>query len=75
GDAEESSPARRSFELPASVRVERISPEETGGPSRRRFLFSPDGASPAFEIVLGNDRRQVVVTSNPLTGFPKVTEL
>ena len=67
--------ARRSFELPASVRVERISPEETGSPSRRRFLFSPDGASPAFEIILGNERRQVVVTSNPLTGFPRITEL
>jgi len=70
-----SSRARRSFELPASVRVERITPEEPGSPPRRRFLFSPDGASPAFEITLSNDRRQAVVTSNPLTGFPKVTEL
>lgn len=73
-DSKASSRARRSFELPASVRVERISPEEPGGPSRRRFLFSPDGAAPAFEIVLSNDRRQVVVTSNPLTGFPRITE-
>jgi hypothetical protein len=70
-----SAPARRSFELPATVRVERISPEETGSPTRRRFLFSPDGGAPAFEIVLGNDRRQTVVTSNPLTGFPRITEL
>ena len=70
---------RRSFELPASVRVERILPEEdafrdaqarVGHP--RRFLFSPDGNAPAFEIVLGNDRRQAAVRSNPLTGFPKV---
>jgi len=82
GDLERSGPAqagsarsRRSFELPATVRVERISPEETGSPTRRRFLFSPDGGAPAFEIVLGNDRRQAVVTSNPLTGFPRITEL
>jgi type II secretion system protein H len=80
GDLERSganvpAPARRSFELPATVRVERISPEETGSPTRRRFLFSPDGGAPAFEIVLGNDRRQAVVTSNPLTGFPRITEL
>ena len=79
--------SRRSFELPASVRVERILPEETiganGGGFRgrfgreapRRFLFSPDGGAPAFEIVLGNDRRQAAVRSNPLTGFPKVEEL
>ena len=67
--------SRRSFELPASVRVERILPEETRDESTRRFLFSPDGNAPAFEIVLGNDRRQVAVRSNPLTGFPKVAEL
>jgi len=67
--------SRRSFELPGSVRVERILPEETRSESTRRFLFSPDGGSPAFEIILGNDRRQAVVTSNPLTGFPRVTEL
>lgn len=72
--------SRRSFELPASVRVERILPEEIprlrareGRP--RRFLFSPDGNAPAFEIVLGNDRRQAAVRSNPLTGFPRVVEL
>ena len=84
GDLEHT--ARRSFELPASVRVERISPEEANGPlplvsgpqggsSRRRLLFSPDGYTAAFEIVLGNERRQVAITSNPLTGFPKVAEL
>lgn len=73
GDLERT--ARRSFALPASVRVEKISPEETAGSSRRSFLFSPDGGSAPFEIVLGNERRQVAVTSNPLTGFPKVTEL
>ena len=73
GDLEQT--ARRSFELPASVRVERISPEEANGSSRRRFLFSPDGYTAAFQIVLGNERRQVAITSNPLTGFPKVAEL
>ena len=83
--------SRRSFELPASVRVERILPEENafphvqarvghpqarvGDPQPRRFLFSPDGSAPAFEIVLGNDRRQAAVRSNPLTGFAKVEEL
>jgi general secretion pathway protein H len=76
--------SRRSFELPASVRVERILPEEeafphvqarVGRPHSRSFLFSPDGNAPAFEIVLGNDRRQAAVRSNPLTGFPKVVEL
>ena len=76
--------SRRSFELPASVRVERILPEENafphvqarvGHPQARRFLFSPDGSAPAFEIVLGNDRRQAAVRSNPLTGFAKVEEL
>ena len=67
--------ARRTFELPPSVHIEKISPEETVGSSRRSFLFSPDGGSPAFEIVLGNERRQVSVRSNPLTGFPRVTEL
>ena len=72
---------RRSFELPASVRVERILPEEEnlpnvqtrrGRPHPRRFLFSPDGNSPAFEVVLANERRQAAVRSNPLTGFARV---
>ena len=68
--------ARRAFELPASVSVEKILPEEAdNGSRRRRFLFSPDGGSLAFQIILGNQRRQVAVTSDPLTGFPKVTEL
>ena len=72
--------ARRSFELPASVRVERILPEENnflrvraGRP--RRFLFSPDGSAPAFEVVLANDRRQAAVRSDPLTGMARVEEM
>ena len=71
--------SQRSFELPASVRVERILPEETpyarGRAVRlqpRRFLFTPDGSAPAFEIVLRNERRQAAVRSNPLTGHPRV---
>lgn len=76
--------SRRSFELPGGVRVERILPQETtlpylrareDRPQPRRFLFSPDGSTPAFEIVLGIERRQAVVRSNPLTGFAKVEEL
>ena len=68
--------ARRAFELPASVSIEKILPEAAdNGSRRRRFLFSPDGGSLAFEIILGNQRRQVAVTSDPLTGFPKVTEI
>jgi general secretion pathway protein H len=73
--------ATRSFELPGSVRVERIVPEEPDVPARlgrphlpRRFLFSPDGSAPAFELVLANERRRAVVTSNPLTGFARIVE-
>jgi len=71
--------SRRGFELPATVRVERILPEDLRlqarvGPLPRRFVFSPDGSAPAFEIVLSNERRRAVVTSNALTGSPKVAE-
>ena len=70
---------RRSFQLPATVRVEQVLPEETRsaarGETRRRFLFSPDGNAPAFEVVLGNDRRRTAVRSDPLTGFARVEEL
>ena len=67
--------ARRAFELPASVRVESILPPEEEATSRvRRFLFMPDGAAPAFEVVLANQRRQVTVASDPLTGSAKVRE-
>lgn len=73
-DAEGAS--RRSFELPAGVRVEEIVPPDVGTPSsRRRFLFSPDGGSASFQIILGNQRRQVRIAADPLTGFPKVSEL
>ena len=67
---------RRSFELPPAVRVGTIQPGEADATSEtRRFLFSPDGASDPFEIVLENPRRQVQVSIDSLTGFPKVTDL
>ena len=67
---------RRSFELPPAVRVGTIRPGETDAASGiRRFLFSPDGDSDPFEIVLENPRRQVQVSIDSLTGFPKVTDL
>ena len=68
--------SRRGFELPAGVRVEGILPPDVGTlSSRRRLLFSPDGGSAPFEIILGNQRRQVRIAADPLTGFPKVSEL
>ena len=67
---------RRSFELPASVQVEKVLPEEGSKLSpTRQFLFSPDGGSPPFQVVLGNQSRQVTVSADPLTGFPKVAGL
>ena len=67
---------RRSFELPPAVRVGTIRPSEADAASgTRRFLFSPDGDSDPFEIVLENPRRQVQVSIDSLTGFPKVTDL
>ncbi|MBI4460961.1 MAG: GspH/FimT family pseudopilin, partial [Acidobacteria bacterium] len=67
---------RRSFELPASVQVEKVLPEEGSKFSTtRQFLFSPDGGSPPFQVVLGNQSRQVTVSADLLTGFPKVSGL
>ena len=67
--------ARRAFELPASVRVESILPPEEETTSKvRRFLFMPDGAAPAFEVVLANQRREMRVMGDPLTGAAKVSE-
>lgn len=67
---------RRSFELPATVRIGKILPDEEDAPSRiRRFLFSPDGGSDPFQVVLENPRRKVQVSTDPLTGFPKVDDL
>lgn len=67
---------RQSFQLPPSVRVERILPEESGSASpSRTFLFAPEGEAPAFEIVLGTQSRQMSIKSDALTGYPKVSEL
>ena len=66
----------RSFELPLGVHVGSILPPEPDSPSRTRsFLFSPDGSSAAFQVILQNARRRVEVTTDPLTGFPKISEL
>jgi general secretion pathway protein H len=67
---------KRSFDFPASVRVRQILPEDPGAASPARgFLFSPDGDAPPFQIILENQARQIAVTMDPLTGFPKVSEL
>jgi prepilin-type N-terminal cleavage/methylation domain-containing protein len=65
----------RRFELPTSVRIEQVLPEEPGSIGEsRRFLFTPDGAAPEFQIVLANQRRQVTVINDALTGAATVTE-
>ncbi|HEY7678902.1 MAG TPA: GspH/FimT family pseudopilin [Terriglobia bacterium] len=66
--------ARRAFELPASVRVENILPAEDAASRVRRFVYMPDGAAPAFEVVLANQRQEIRVVSDPLTGAAKVSE-
>jgi general secretion pathway protein H len=65
----------RSYELPPSVQVEAVLPQEelTTAP-RRGLLFFPDGSAPAFEVVLTNTRRQVAVVGDPLTGTARVVE-
>jgi general secretion pathway protein H len=66
----------RSFELPPEVRVGRILPLEPDAPSQRRtFLFSPDGSSVPFQVILENPRRRVAVSTDPLTGFPQISDL
>ena len=65
-----------SFQLPAGVRVETILPQEPDSPSRTRsFLFTADGSSAPFQVVLENTRRRVAVATDPLTGFPKISDL
>ena len=63
------------YELPPSVRIEAVLPEENLASSRNRsFFFLPDGSAPAFEVVLTNTRRQVAVIGDPLTGTARVVE-
>jgi general secretion pathway protein H len=67
---------QRSFEFPDSVNVGRIVPQpEEGGSPVGSFLFSPGGDSPPFQIILENQARRVMVSTDPLTGFPKVSDL
>jgi general secretion pathway protein H len=66
----------RSFELPPGVRVGEILPAEPDTASKaRRFLFSADGNSVPFEITLQNPRRRIEVSTDPLTGFPRISDL
>jgi len=72
----DSSGETRSFELPGGVRVSTILPRETeSAPQVRSFLFSPDGSSVPFEITLENSQRSVRIATDPLTGFPRITDL
>jgi len=65
----------RSFEIPAEVRVREVLPKaEPTSAATRSFLFFPDGSAPWFQVTLETDRQQAIVTSDPLTGFPKVSE-
>ncbi len=67
---------RQSFQLPPSVRIEKILPEEFGRTSATRtFLFAPAGEMPVFEVVLGTESRQMSIKSDALTGYPKVSDL
>ena len=66
----------RSFDLPADVRVAAILPPPDDATSPiRRFVFSPDGSTVPFQIVLENPRRRIEISADPLTGFPKVSDI
>jgi general secretion pathway protein H len=63
------------FELPSSVHIADVSPQEEGtGPAVRRFFFYPDGAAQQFQVILANPRRQMAVSNDPLTGTATVEE-
>jgi general secretion pathway protein H len=64
----------RRYELPESVRIASLTPSTGAEESVRRFWFLPDGGAPAFEIVLSNDRRELAVIGDPLTGTARVEE-
>jgi len=67
----------RSYELPPSVQVEAVLPEQNVAPEQsqsQRIYFYPDGSAPEFEVVLGNTRRQMAVIGDPLTGTARVME-
>ena len=72
GDVDGSTPRR--YELPESVRIARVLPAAQTEESLQRFLFLPDGAAPEFRIVLANDRRELAVVGDALTGTARVEE-
>jgi general secretion pathway protein H len=66
----------RSFDLPADIRVTEILPSQDDATSRiLRFAFSPDGSTVPFQIALENPRRRIEISADPLTGFPKVSDI
>ena len=66
----------RSFQLPSGVLVYTIPPQGTGATSKTlRFLFTPDGSSVPFRVLLENARRRMEVATDPLTGFPRISDL
>ena len=68
-------PLERRYELPDSVRIARVLPADTNaGDGIRRFVFLPDGAAPEFEVVLTNERAEIAVIGDPLTGTARVRE-
>jgi general secretion pathway protein H len=72
----DSSGNSRSFDLPADVHVAEVLPAQENDTSPiRRFLFSPDGSTVPFQIALENPRRRIEISADPLTGFPKVSDI
>lgn len=69
----------RRFDLAEGVRIGSVLPADnapaTTADDVRHFLFSPDGSSDPFEIVIENSRRRIAVSTDRLTGFPRVAEL
>jgi general secretion pathway protein H len=65
-----------SFDLPDGVHVGAMLPQQSQPGKRvRSFIFTPDGASPVLDITLETARQRVQVSTDALTGFPRVTEL
>ncbi len=66
---------KRNYEFPDSVQVASILPlQENPSSLIRKFVFTPDGATPMLEVVLSNRTREILVVSDPLTGAAKVVE-
>lgn len=72
----DSNGSSRTFDLPADIRVAEILPPPYDIPSRiLRYVFSPDGSTVPFQIALENPRRRIEISADPLTGFPKVSDI